>query len=162
MDAADILRDVTEFARRNFASLVDSTLGQMGTVGEFFAGASKTLFDYYLLATPFGFGVAEEKAGELGAGFWLVADAMLSPFPEDYQRLGQVVRAMPDYFAHMSAGEWGSLVAEVGVGGGLSLATGGGSVLGSVARIGCVEEDAFYIWSDGSDWWKAEMDLGFS
>ena len=111
LDAADFLRDATEFARRNFASLVDSTLGQMGTVGEFFAGASKTLFDYYLLATPFGFGVAEEKAGELGAGFWLVADAMLSPFPEDYQRLGQVVRAMPDYFAHMSAGEWGSLVA---------------------------------------------------
>ena len=132
LDTADVLRDVGEFLREGFGRYMDFKYGQHGVVGEFIAGAGKRAFDIGLMATPFGMDSLAEEAYGMTVFGGMVFDAMFSPFPEDYERLGTTIRAMPDYFAHASAGEWGSISADLG----LSLATGGGGAVRSVAQMG--------------------------
>ena len=132
LDLADGLRDATEFMRDKFAWIVDNTLGEMGIGGEFIGGFLKRGFDYALMGTIFGYGVWEEELSGLTGGFALVTDAMLNPHPASYERLGKMIRMMPDHFAHMSAGEWGSLAFDVAP----ALVSGGASLTRVAGRIG--------------------------
>ncbi|HVX90054.1 MAG TPA: hypothetical protein VHC20_00020, partial [Candidatus Paceibacterota bacterium] len=113
---ASALRDMSNSVRRAFSDLMDGTLGQLGNVGQFIGGMLKRAFDYGLMLTPAGFAVYEEEVSGMGSMMVMVADAVYSPDPERYNRLGQMLTMLPEAFAQMSAGEWGSMTVDVIVG----------------------------------------------
>ena len=115
------MRNLSNGVRDMFGRAVDSTLGKLGVVGEFLGGALKRIFDYSLMLSPYGFAVLEEELGGMASMYGMTVDAIFNPDPSRYERLGKMISGMPEYFAHMSASEWGSLTVDVA----LSLVTEG-------------------------------------
>ncbi len=132
MDVTDALRKASNDVRDVIRDVVDATLGKLGVVGQFLGGIVKRGFDYALMTQPIGFAVHEEESAGAASMLVMAADAVYSPDRERAARLGQMVGALPEAFAHMSAGEWGSLTADVIVG----LFSGEAGAAEAVERMG--------------------------
>lgn len=107
------LRNISTAVRKWAHGAVDSTLGQLGVVGKFFGGMVKRVFDLTLMFTPLGFSVLEEEATGYISMYGMGVDAMFNPHPSRYERLGHVISNLPEYFANMSAEEWGSFAVDL-------------------------------------------------
>ncbi len=141
MDTTEFLRNVSNRIRDGFASMVDSTLGQLGTVGKYLGGIAKRTFDFTLMFTPLGYAVFEEEATGMIGMYGMGVDAMYNPSRERYERLGNMIGAIPEYLAHASAEEWGSWTVDALpsiVSGGVTVwRTGGrsiGKIVGKISR----------------------------
>ncbi len=108
----EVVRNNGNALRDGFAWAVDTTLGQLGTVGEYFGGITKRLFDLTMLLTPLGFAVFEEEFSGAASMYGLGVDAMFNPDQSRYERLGTMIGALPSYLAHASAEEWGSITVD--------------------------------------------------
>lgn len=106
------LRSISTTVRKWAHGIVDSTLGQLGEVGKFFGGMVKRVVDLNLMFTPLGFSILEEEAMGYISMYGMGVDAMFNPDPGRYQRLGNMISQLPEYFAHMSAEEWGSFAVD--------------------------------------------------
>lgn len=131
MDVTDSLRTASNDVRDWFDKRL-KPLKEMGVVGAFLAGAAKRVFDYALLMSPFSYAVAEEEFSGMVAMYGMGVDAMYNPHPERYERLGKMISGMPEYLAHMSAEEWGSLTVDMLP----ALISGGVTTARLVRRIG--------------------------